>query len=332
MAEIEISTPSRLHFGQLDLNGSLGRFFGGFGVALESPNCVFRLSEADEVKVLPEGFAHLEEMILVFLDELKKRGDLPTGRKTAGVTVEIERIIENHVGLGSDTQIGLSIALGISRLFGLDLEVEDCARLIDRKHSRSGIGYGACKYGGFILDAGRPVEEKHNDSYLPPVIFHHPVPEDWIFILVLPETDSRGLCGKKEIRAFDELAPMQERIVEENSRRVLMQILPGLVEDRIEIFGEALTVIQQNVGDYFKQVQGSRFATPCSSEIVEQLLKWGAAGAGQSSWGPGLYGLVRGREEALELQVRIREFFKEKVSWTALTKAENHPCRILQRV
>lgn len=330
MAGIEISTPARLHFGQLDLNGSLGRFFGGFGVALESPNCVFRFSECDDVKVLPEGFSYLEETVHNFLDKLINRGDLPAGDKANGVKIEIERIIENHIGLGSDTQIGLSIALGISRLFGLNLEVEECARLIDRKHSRSGIGYGACKYGGFILDAGRTFEERQNDTYLPPVIFHHPVPEDWIFLLVLPETDHRGLCGKKEIRTFEELPPMQERFVEENSRRILMQIIPGLIEDRIEVFGEALTAIQRNVGDYFKQVQGSRFATPCSQEIVDQLLKWGAVGAGQSSWGPGLYGLIRGREEALELQKRIQDSFKEKISWTTLTKAENRPCRILK--
>jgi hypothetical protein len=35
MNRIVIQTPARLHFGLLDLNGSLGRIDGGIGLALE---------------------------------------------------------------------------------------------------------------------------------------------------------------------------------------------------------------------------------------------------------------------------------------------------------
>jgi len=35
---ITVQTPSRLHFGLIDLNGELGRINGSFGVALEEPS------------------------------------------------------------------------------------------------------------------------------------------------------------------------------------------------------------------------------------------------------------------------------------------------------
>ena len=38
MRHVRITTPSRLHFSLLDLNGALGRIDGGFGLAIADPN------------------------------------------------------------------------------------------------------------------------------------------------------------------------------------------------------------------------------------------------------------------------------------------------------
>ena len=45
------------------------------------------------------------------------------------------------------------------------------------------------------------------------------------------------------------------------------------------------------MGDAFAAVQGGRFH-PRAGGLVEALLRAGAAGAGQSSWGPAVYGVV----------------------------------------
>ena len=45
--KMQITTPSRLHFGLLDLNGELGRINGGFGVALDKPS--WRIVLSDEI-------------------------------------------------------------------------------------------------------------------------------------------------------------------------------------------------------------------------------------------------------------------------------------------
>ena len=38
--KVFVKTPSRLHLGLIDLNGDLGRMFGGLGVGIDHPNVI----------------------------------------------------------------------------------------------------------------------------------------------------------------------------------------------------------------------------------------------------------------------------------------------------
>jgi beta-RFAP synthase len=49
--EIIVKTPSRLHIGLIDLNGSIGRIDGGLGLTLAKPNFTIRVSESDELRL-----------------------------------------------------------------------------------------------------------------------------------------------------------------------------------------------------------------------------------------------------------------------------------------
>ena len=87
---------------------------------------------------------------------------------------------------------------------------------------------------------------------------------------------------------------------------VLTALLPALVERDVEEFGGALTRVQQLVGDAFAPVQGGRFH-PRAGALVEALLEAGAAGAGQSSWGPAVYGVVGSEAAGRELARRMQD-------------------------
>ena len=87
---------------------------------------------------------------------------------------------------------------------------------------------------------------------------------------------------------------------------VLTSLLPALVERDLEEFGGALTRVQQLVGDAFASVQGGRFH-PRAGALVEALLRGGAAGAGQSSWGPAVYGVVGSEAAGRELARRMED-------------------------
>ena len=109
------------------------------------------------------------------------------------------------------------------------------------------------------------------------------------------------------------------------SRIVLLQMIPAIIEKDIELFGEAMTKLDTMFGDYWKKIQGGTYSHPRIEECVKHLLEKGAYGAGQSSWGPALYGLVDGRSQANNMLDEMNSFLNEgKERGSALiTSADN---------
>jgi beta-ribofuranosylaminobenzene 5'-phosphate synthase len=130
------------------------------------------------------------------------------------------------------------------------------------------------------------------------------VPEEWRIVLVVPNAEP-GLSGVAAAQAFGRLVPSAERAAAV-AQLVLTSLLPALVERDVEEFGGALTRIQQLVGDAFAPVQGGRFH-PQAGALVDALLRGGAAGAGQSSWGPAVYGVVGSEAAGRELERRMED-------------------------
>jgi beta-RFAP synthase len=106
---------------------------------------------------------------------------------------------------------------------------------------------------------------------------------------------------------------MPAQKVGEVCRLTVMKLLPSLVEHDIKNFGSALTQIQNIVGEYFANVQGGKYSSPIAEECAEQMLKLGAYGVGQSSWGPAVYGLVQSEKQAKKIQLHVQYFLDKKV-------------------
>ena len=192
----------------------------------------------------------------------------------------ISEAIPAHAGLGSGTQLALAIATALRRLENLRFDAAADAALMERG-ARSGLGAGLFQDGGLVVDGGRGAS-----GLTPPVIARLPFPPDWRILLV---TDKNivGLHGDCEREAFANLSPFTANQAGEICRRVLMQALPALAERDIAAFGDAITHIQMIVGDYFAPAQnGRRFTSAAVQAIVERLLREGATGGGQTSWGP----------------------------------------------
>lgn len=300
---IEVRTSARLHLGLLDNHGGLGRLYGSVGLAVNRPELVLRAKRAGILQV--EGLER--RRVAVHARRFMRRYGFPSGAH-----LNLTEHIPAHVGLGSGTQLALAVGAALARLSGRRLSIQEVALAVGRG-AHSGIGISTFQHGGFVLDGGhrvmtglsgsglkngldRTVEKNH----VPPVLFHHAVPRDWFFVIVIPKTD-KGLNGNKEKDAFAKLPRAPSGLVEKISRELLVRMLPALVEKDIENFGRALTGIQCMVGDCFASIQGGRFANPVSEKIVDFMMECGAAGIGQSSWGPTVYGLVRGKAEAQKL-------------------------------
>jgi beta-ribofuranosylaminobenzene 5'-phosphate synthase len=130
----------------------------------------------------------------------------------------------------------------------------------------------------------------------------HAMPDEWRCVLAVPAAQP-GLSGVAEAEAFAEVRPDPERSAL-ISQLVLTALLPALVERDLPEFGAALSRIQRLVGDAFAPVQSGTFH-PQAAPLVDALLRFGSAGAGQSSWGPAVYGIVGSEAAGLELARRL---------------------------
>ena len=323
---IEIKTPARLHLGLLDTNGNLGRLYGSIGVAIKRPNVVLKAEPADSLEV--EGLE--SNRVLVFARQFLSRYPILTNAHLSLISN-----IPSHIGLGSGTQLALAVGTALSRLGNLDLSLEEIALALGRG-VHSGIGINTFQYGGFVLDGGQridqigpnPITPASGERAVPPVLFHQPIPENWFFVIVVPETE-KGLSGEKELAAFRKLPKMPDSHVEKVCRLLLMKMLPALVENDIVIFGQALTEIQRLVGESFAGIQGGQFANPLSEQLIGFLLERGATGAGQSSWGPTVYGLVNGEESACILSNQAEEYLNSVGKGQSFyAQPDNHGARI----
>lgn len=303
-AKVSVAASARLHLGFLDMNGGLGRKFGGVGLALDAPATRLTLTRADKNCVEgPEA-----GRAAALLERAQEALGLTQRHRLA-----LEEAIPAHAGFGSGTQLALAVSAALRRLEDLPNDPAADAALMARG-ARSGLGAGLFQLGGVVVDGGRGPQ-----TTTPPVVARAEFPDAWRVLLVC-DPGEVGLHGADERDAFAELPPFGAATSGEVCRLVLMQILPALAERELAPFGAAVTRIQEIVGDHFAPAQGGRRFTSGKVEAtVARLLADGATGGGQTSWGPTGFAFVesdaaarrllgrhgaKAREEGLDISIR----------------------------
>ena len=315
---VKIRTPARLHFSLIDLNGELGRVDGGLGVAIDKPNWGIEISKHSKWSFPPEITQLLQKI----------RNNLPM---TQSYKVDLKSKLPLHMGLGSQTQLALALAQGLSILEDQRHSITELAGLVGRGGT-SGIGIAAYEHGGFILDGGHTRAEKpefspsHFSKAKPALLINRfKVPKDWYFVVAIPNSGA-GKHGLAEVEIFNKYCPIPSTEVEKLSRIILMQMLPGIIENDIEHFGDGLTRIQ-NVG--FKRIE-NKLQTKFVQGIQRLYLDQGAAGTGLSSFGPATFCVVGSKSTAQGL-VREAEKYLKKHGFSGkvfLTQANNSGAKI----
>jgi beta-RFAP synthase len=308
---IRVTAHSRLHFGLLSPAADTSwanidseptmpsRRFGGVGLMIEDPNLVLSIEPAKHWTAT----GPMSERALNFANGFGAQIS-----ELSPHTIIVEEAPPAHSGLGSGTQLGLTVAKALAVAAGnLDWTSVELARRVGRG-LRSAVGVHGFERGGLIVEAG-----KRGDEAVAPLIISASLPEAWRIVVVLPE-HRPVMFGAPELAAFEGLAANPDA-AESLCRLVLLGMLPALREVDCRAFGEAVYDFNARVGELFASVQRGRYAGMRCSEIVSFLRGIGISGVGQSSWGPALFAIVEDSDRAASIANQLRERFGSATAW-----------------
>ncbi|ELZ94064.1 GHMP family kinase [Haloferax mucosum ATCC BAA-1512] len=281
---VRVSTGARIHFGFLNLSLARSRLYGGLGVGLDEPRVVVTAESDSEVRCRHPDAREYAERAVELLG-------------VPGADVVVERTLPRHAGLGSGTQLALAVLRAVATANGREADVRKLAPEMGRG-GRSGIGVATFEDGGAVVDAGHPtarftIDRPEDGSWtVPAVAARHSVPDHWRFLLVVPDADPgrNGAAEESSMRAVVERADPQtsDRIAGIVTRR----LLPALAEGSAERFGEAVESVGRLNGTWYADAQGGVYRPPVGALVSVLAESPAVYGAGQSSWGPTVYGVT----------------------------------------
>lgn len=279
-----VTVGGRLHFGFLNLSLARSRLYGGIGVALAEPRVSVVARRADSVSAgSPDVHTYAERAVELL--------------SVPGVDVEVVESLPPHEGLGSGTQLALSVLAATASAYEKPVKPREQAPELGRG-GRSGVGVAAFEHGGFVVDAGHPTDQfttsrpPDGDWRVPPVMSRLAIPTSWRFVLVRPDVAS-GRHGEDEeasIRTVVERA--DQETAEAVADVVTGRLMPAAAAGNLQTFGSAAASLNRLNGSWYADEQGGVYRPPIG-EIVDALTDDPAVcGAGQSSWGPTVFGVT----------------------------------------
>ena len=185
-----------------------------------------------------------------------------------------------HTGLGTGTQLALSVAAGLDAFCRLpSLPVEQLGPALGRGQ-RSAVGLHGFFSGGLIAELGRLAHEP-----ISPLHRRIELPAAWRFVLLCPRGNT-GLHGRDEADIFGCLPPVPPQVTDELSRELKDCLLPAVQAGDLAAFGESVYRFGRQAGLCYAAVQGGPYGGPRVEMFVERIRSFGVAGVGQSSGDP----------------------------------------------
>jgi beta-RFAP synthase len=295
---VRIAAPSRLHFGLWSLAGGTGRQFGGVGAMAERPGLRLKVTSSAGLEVHGLeicGPLPLAERARVFV----RRWALFHRLAVPACRIEIECSPPEHAGLGTGTQLGLSLAAGLGALCGLPSQSPQELALSVGRGMRSAVGTYGFVQGGLIVEQGKLPGEP-----ISPLDCRIDLPEDWRFVLVRP-IGLTGLAGEDESTAIASLPAIAPAVTDRLVTETRDQLVPAAATSDFPTFAASLFRYGNLSGQCFAARQGGPYNGPILTRLVDQIRSLGAEGVGQSSWGPTLFVAQPNQAAAEDLTERI---------------------------
>lgn len=310
MNQVDIIAGSRLHFGLLCGPPKSIWHYGGLGLMLDQPTWDIRVSvnreSNEDVLAVSESVA---ARATTLLSEFRKLSpELPA------VRVATRHEVSGHSGLGSGTQLTLSLATAFTLLSGSPRppSIDTLAQKLGRSQ-RSAIGTFGFDHGGFIVDEGRDTS-----STIRRISF----PDAWRLVLLTP-TDCQGLSGNPEEDFFGSREFLSTEVIQDFDHLIRNRILPALAQENLPLFRDALATYGEMVGQYYAAAQGGVFSNAVIREVTGRLAKQGITGAVQSSWGPTVCIATASEDEATGIKEAVFDLVSESDLTVTIAKPLN---------
>jgi len=314
---LRIIAPGRVHLGFYNIQFQ-NILFGGLGLSLDKPFYDIIAKKSEKIEVICEDNEtrnYLEKVLEKIFSKIEVYDK---------ILLELRSYIPRHIGLGSTTQLLMSINKILAEIFNIKMSPWELFELVGRKNG-SGIGVESFLRGGFIIDSG--IYKRKN----PKTIVRIPFPRSWKVILVIPKSD-RKISEENEAELLiprEPLSTLQDRLL----RITFLKILPAVVhKDYFEFVG-GLEELERNIGEYYESIQGGIFSSEQGEDIARILKEAGFRGIGQSSWGPTIYGFVSSKRELIKgKQVVLQRLKKEGIdAQVIIANPRNNGVKILAK-
>jgi beta-ribofuranosylaminobenzene 5'-phosphate synthase len=318
---VVVSSPSRLHFGLFSIGEKVERRFGGMGLMVKAPRTIVKASSATHLTIsglepnacrsaVEHWYSHFRIMDLAPLKDVSLVDQLP-------VRIDVSAIAPRHRGLGSGTQLAISVAVAISKLLDANIVGPSEIGQSVKRGNRSAIGTFGFFRGGLLIDRG-----KKRDERIAPLDLRIEFPEPWRILLVI-ERDNEGRSGNDEVAAFESLPDVTEEERNQMISLVRDRIVPAVMTSDFDSFAESLYEFGHRSGMFFEKVQGGAYSGQTAMELVSLVRQMGFPGIGQSSWGPCIFVIGRHDEEIEHCRNEIERQFGDRFELMA-TSADNH--------
>jgi len=281
---VTVTTAARLHFGFQNLALANERLYGGVGVALDEPQLVLDAQPTEGIEC-DDGEA----------ESYVRRAVATLG--VEGARVSVRERMPRHVGFGSGTQLALAALVAVARAHDREVDPREMAPDLGRG-GRSGVGVATFESGGFVVDGGHPTERftseppANGDWTVPPVIARHELPDDWRFLLVVPDSEPGASGAEEDAHMRHAVERADPGIADDVAATLTRTLLPAAAEGDHRRFGTAAARLGRLNGAWYADEQGGVYRPP-AGRIVERLAQQPTiTGAGQSSWGPAVWGLT----------------------------------------
>lgn len=294
---VRVSTGARLHFGLFDVKAP----FGGVGLMVDHPRSVVTVCSAEAFETKPCSVGRITEVahrIAARLPDSLVLNGLPKCKVT------VEAAADSHCGLGSGTQLSLAATTALAEFFGLKITRDELVYDIAVRGRRSSIGSIGFFEGGLIAENGTIPPGGLETSLGPdatrsssPGWKRTTLPEDWRVVLACPKSDTACVYGEAEGAAF---ATLQAATPEHRAdlAKLSEAILGASAMGDFDEFCLAVGKFNRLSGELFSMLQGGCYNGQAVNQLVKRLESLGADGAGQSSWGPSVFGFCRTEDEA----------------------------------